>query len=369
MAAQGATTRRRVTHRLSASIGHVFGIDIRVHATFVLLVALFALAYSGPGEPGVAAGLAWLAVIFACVLIHELAHSLVARRRGAVVREIVLLPIGGVSKLERLPESPAAEFAIAIAGPLASLAIAVAAAAASAAAGQPLLPIDLFDGAILPRIAWFNLIIGGFNLLPAFPLDGGRVFRALLERRYDLETATRRSARVGRVFAVLLIAVGVLFNFWLVLIGLFVYFGASAEEAATIVHLRLKGLQVADAMLLDPVVVDEDDTAGALQPVLRRTAQSVFLVTVAAGGFGLVKADVIAAAPTDTRIGDLMTRDLVVSPTASLESDAVPLLQQSPLDALAVVRRGSVVGLLRMEDVHAAVAAHAARHEGIAGAP
>ena len=361
--------RRPVTHRLSVSIGHVLGIDIRVHATFLLLVALFVLAYSGSGVPGVAAGLAWLVVIFACVVIHELAHSLVARRRGGVVHEIVLLPIGGVSKLERLPESPADEFAIAIVGPLASIAIAVGAALGAVAAGQSLLPINLFDGAILPRIAWFNLIVGGFNLLPAFPMDGGRVFRALLERRYDLETATRRSARVGRVLAITLIAVGVLLNFWLAIIGLFVYFGAAAEEAATIVHLRLKGLRVSDAMLLDPVVVDEHDTAGDLEHLRRRTAQKVFPVTVAAGSPGMVGTDAIAAAPAETKIRDLMARHLGVPPTASLEQNALPLLQQSPLSALAVVRRGSVVGLLRMEDVDAAVAAHAAGHRGLAGTP
>jgi Zn-dependent protease len=360
MAGPSRAPKTRVTHRLSVSIGHVLGIDIRVHATFLLLVALFALAYSGSGKPGVAAGLTWLVVIFACVVIHELAHSLVARRRGAVVHQIVLLPIGGVSKLERLPESPASELAIAIAGPLASIAIAVVAMVGAVAAGQPLLPIDLFDGAILPRIAWFNLLVGGFNLLPAFPLDGGRVFRALLERRHDLETATRQSARVGRVLALFLIAVGFLFNLWLLLIGVFVYFGASAEEAATIVHLRLKGLRVADAMLLDPVVVDEHDTAGALQPVLRRTAQSAFPVTVASGSAGIVGAHAIIAAPEHTHVAELMLRDLVVSPTVSVESDALPLLQRSPLGALVVVERGSVVGLLRNEDVNSAAAAHAA---------
>jgi Zn-dependent protease len=361
--------RRPVTHRLSVSIGHVLGIDIRVHATFLLLVALFALAYSGSGVLGVAAGLAWLVVIFACVVIHELAHSLEARRRGGVVHEIVLLPIGGVSKLERLPESPSDEFAIAIVGPLASIAIAVVAALGAVAAGQSLLPINLFDGAILPRIAWFNLLVGGFNLLPAFPLDGGRVFRALLERHRDLETATRQSARVGRVLAVLLIVVGLLLNFWLALIGLFVYFGASAEEAATIVHLRLKGLRVADAMLLDPIVVHEDDTAGSLGDLRRHTAQTVFPVTVAAGSPSVVSADAVAAAPAETKIRDLMGRHVAVPPTASLEKDALPLLQQSPLSALVVVRRGSVVGLLRMEDVDAALAAHAAGHGGMPSAP
>jgi stage IV sporulation protein FB len=327
----GSRPRRRVTHRLSVSIGHVLGIDIRVHATFLVLVVLFALAYSGSDTPGVVAGLTWLVVIFACVVVHELAHSLVARRRGGVVHEIVLLPIGGVSKLERLPESPADEFAVAIAGPIASLALATAAFAGSLTLGQALLPIDMFAGPVLPRIAWFNLLVGAFNLLPAFPLDGGRVFRALLERRTDLETATRRSARVGRVLAIVLIAVGILLNVWLALIGLFVYFGASAEEAATIVHLRLRGRQVADAMLLDPVVIDEHDTVGDLRiRILRRTAQSEFPVSVDSGSPGIVGAATLAAAPPSARVGDLMTRGLTVAADASLESDALPLLERSP---------------------------------------
>lgn len=361
---------RRLTHRLSVSIGHVFGIDIRVHATFLILVALFALAYSAPDAPGVVAGLGWLVVIFACVVVHELAHSLVARRRGGVVHEIVLLPIGGVSKLERLPESPADELAIAIAGPVASLAIAVVAFAGSIAMGVAILPINLFDGAILPRIAWFNLLVGGFNLLPAFPLDGGRVFRALLERRADLETATRRSARVGRVLAIALISVGILLDIWLVLIGVFVYFGASAEEAATIVHLRLKGQRVADAMLLDPIVIDERDTVGDLHiPILRRTAQTAFPVNTASGGPGVVSAEAIASAPPDTQVGQLMARGLVVADDASLESEALPLLRKAPAGALVVVRRGSVVGLLRMEDVNRAMAAYASVREGSHSAP
>src|SRR5712691_8398989 len=131
-----------MTERRSASfsIGHVAGIDIRVHFTFLLLVALFALGSSGPGGPGVVGGLIWLVIIFGCVVAHELAHSLVARRRGATVREILLLPIGGVSKLENLPESPSDEFAIAIAGPAASLALAGVAALVAVGFRQPFVP-------------------------------------------------------------------------------------------------------------------------------------------------------------------------------------------------------------------------------------
>src|SRR5438552_1343239 len=129
----GSRTERRAA---SFSIGHVAGIDIRVHLTFFLLVALFAFGSSGPGGPGVVGGLIWLVIIFACVVVHELAHSLVARHRGASVREIVLLPIGGVSKLENLPESAPDELAIAIVGPAASLGLAAGAAIVAVALHQ-----------------------------------------------------------------------------------------------------------------------------------------------------------------------------------------------------------------------------------------
>ena len=256
MSSADVTREPRSGHRLwSFGVGRISGIEIRVHYTFFLLVPLFALAGSAPEGPGVAASLLWLVLIFACVVVHELAHCLVGRPRGAVVHEIVLLPIGGVSKLEHLPETPSDELAMAIAGPAASVGLAALAGAAALLAHDALLPIELFGGSLLAGLFWFNLIIAAFNLLPAFPLDGGRVFRALLERRYDLEHATRLAARIGRGVAVVLMLSGVLFDLWLVIIGVFVYFGASAEEVATIVHVRLGGQRVSDAMLLDPVTV------------------------------------------------------------------------------------------------------------------
>ena len=140
---------------------------------------LFAVAAPEPGAAGVAWSLLWLAALFGSVVLHELAHCLVARRRGAEVHEILLFPLGGISKLEHLPETAADEFAIAIVGPLTSLTLGVVALGAGAALGGSLVPIDLLGGAWLVRLGWLNLILGVFNLLPAFPLDGGRVLRAL----------------------------------------------------------------------------------------------------------------------------------------------------------------------------------------------
>ena len=344
-------TGRSPRHSSSFAIGRIAGIEIRVHWTFFLLVALFALGSSGPRGPGVVAGLFWLVVIFGCVVAHELAHCVVARRRGATVREIVLLPIGGVSKLENLPESPPDEFAIAIVGPAASLGIAGAAAIVALGVGQPLLPIDLYNGALLARLVWFNLIVAGFNLLPAFPLDGGRVFRALLERRYDLEHATRVAARIGRALAVALIAVGVLVNFWLVIIGVFVYFGASAEEAATIAHVRLRGAHVADVMLLEPVVIDPATTVADLRVLVRRTTQRALPVVGPGGYVGIVDAMTLGHISPGMIAAEIAAGSPALSPSANLEREAFPLVASAPLHALPVVDDGHVIGLLRLEDI------------------
>jgi Zn-dependent protease len=333
-------------------LGKVAGIEIRVHASFAILVVLFALAFSQPGAAGPLAGLTWLVIIFSCVVVHELAHSIVARRRGAVVHEILLLPIGGVSKLEQLPGTPSDEFAIAIAGPLASAAIAGAGAALATAMGVRLLPVDLLSGSLLSRLVWFNLIVAGFNLLPAFPLDGGRVLRAWLERRLDLETATRHAARIGRWLAVSLAVTGLLVDVWLVVIGVFVYLGASAEEAATIVHARIGRLDVRDAMLVEPLVLEARTRTGDLGTFLRRTPQRIFPVIGAQGYAGMVTADAIDGAAPAVCVADVADPDaLSVAPDASLEHEAVPMLQESPCGALAVVDAGRVVGLLRIEDV------------------
>ncbi|MEX1007794.1 MAG: site-2 protease family protein [Acidimicrobiia bacterium] len=364
--AAGTRQPPRSGHRLwSFGIGRISGIEIRVHYTFFLLVALFALAGSAPEGPGVAASLAWLALIFSCVVVHELAHCFVGRSRGAVVHEIVLLPIGGVSRLEHLPETPSDELAMAIAGPAASVGLAALAGIAAVLARDAFLPIDLFGGSFLVGLFWFNLIIAAFNLLPAFPLDGGRVFRALLERRYDLEHATHVAARIGRGVAIALIVGGVFFDLWLTIIGVFVYFGASAEEAATIVHVRLSGHRVADAMLLDPVIVDPTMSVDELRALLRRSAQRAFPMVGDAGYEGMVESRAIERSAPGRRAAELAEREApAIAATDGLE-DNLPLVVSAPARALAVVDPTmSVVGVLRLEDVQHLVTEDLLREHG-----
>ncbi|MFN8034369.1 MAG: site-2 protease family protein [Acidimicrobiia bacterium] len=349
MASPGPAQREeQQTSKWSVPLGRIAGIELRVHLTFLALVALFAMDPDGP-----IAGIGWLVIIFACVVAHELAHSLVARRRGATVREIVLLPIGGVSRLENLPENPRDEFAIAIVGPLTSFALGVLAAVVCVALGRDLWPVDLATGSILHRLAWFNLIVGAFNLLPAYPLDGGRVLRSLLERRYDLETATRIAARVGRVLAAVMVGVGFLVNLFLLIIGIFVWFGASAEEAATVVHLRLEGHVVGDAMLTDPVTFEAATLVGDVIPVLRRYAQRSFPVTYGHDYVGLLHAFGLESVPGELTVGQVLDRDApTLAADADLEQATFEVLVPSRRHALAVLDGPRVVGLLSRDDVN-----------------
>jgi Zn-dependent protease len=346
-----ADARAAAPRRWSFPIARIAGIEIRVHVTFFVLVALFVVAGTAPKGPGVVSALGWLVLIFASVVFHELAHCLVGRRHGAVVHEIDLLPIGGVSRLEHLPETPSDELAMAIAGPLASAALGIAAGCAAILVSQHLTPIDLVRGPILPRLAFVNLLLAAFNMLPAFPLDGGRVLRALLERRYDLERATRIAATTGRAFAVALVVVGVFVDFWLLLIGVFVYFGADVEERATLIHLRLTGRRVSDAMVLDPTVIDAATPLPDLRQLVRRVPQRAFPVVVDGRLVGLVDVASITFASDRARAGDVALTDVeVLAPNADLEA-SLPALEGSRVGANAVVHGERVVGLLRVEDV------------------
>ncbi len=218
--------------RSSIRIARVGNIDIQMHWTFIVLVVLVVWANMGAGLVAVGASLVWIVAIFSSVLVHEYAHCVVARRRGAEVEDILLLPIGGVSQLKKMPERGSDELAIAIVGPLASLGVAVLAVAGGLFFHARLWPPTLFAGSWFARIAWLNIMLGGFNLLPALPMDGGRVLRGALERSHDRLAATRMAGTIARTLAMVMIVGGALYDFWFVLIGVFVYLGAGAEEQA-----------------------------------------------------------------------------------------------------------------------------------------
>ena len=218
----------------SLKIARILGIEVRVHWSFSILLILIVALDAGSGIRAVGAGLLWILAILSCVLVHELAHCVVAQRDGVVVDDILLLPIGGVSQMRSIPTVAKEELTIAIVGPLTSIGLALCFGVACLLVGQQLFPPTLLGGSWLARLAWLNLLLGGFNLLPALPMDGGRVLRAALSLHEDRRSATRTAARVARVIAIMMIAAGLAWDFWLVLIGAFVLFAAGAEEQASL---------------------------------------------------------------------------------------------------------------------------------------
>jgi Zn-dependent protease len=219
-------------HGHSLQLARVAGIPIWVHWTFAVLLGLVVVADWHSGWTAVATGLVWIVALFSSVLVHEFSHCYVARRRGANVVGILLIPLGGISQLTAMPESPDDELAVAAVGPLTSLALGAVLLVIGALAGSGVWPPTLFAGSWWARLGWLNLFLGAFNLLPALPMDGGRVLRADLARHRSKLEATLVAGRIARVLAVAMIIVGLVYDFWLLLIGIFVYLGARGEEEA-----------------------------------------------------------------------------------------------------------------------------------------
>jgi Zn-dependent protease/predicted transcriptional regulator len=322
---------------------------VRVHVSFLALVALVALGATAPAGPGLVPAMAWLVVLFACVVVHELAHSVVARRHGIPVREIELLPIGGVSKLGRMPSDPRVELRIAGAGPLASLGVAAVFALAATAAGVALWPPVLHDGALLARLMWVNLVLAGFNLLPAFPLDGGRMLRAALEARSDRASATASAARIGRALALAMIVGGLLFNLWLVLIGVFVLIVSRAEQRLAEVGDQLAAIRVRDVMDPAPAVLDEAPAAEVAPPLWSPGPRALPVVDRLGRPVGLVAVDDLASAPPGARVRDFM--DPSVPTLDGQESLDISGLVTGTPPAAVVLERGAVVGVVEADHV------------------
>jgi Zn-dependent protease len=220
--------------RWSLNIGRVFGIRLELHVTFLLFLGWVAVdqgLLAGRPEAALAAvGLTLL--VFACVVLHELGHALAARRFGVVTRDIVLLPIGGVARLERMPARPQQELLVAVAGPAVNVAIAIVLVLLMVLSGRSTALVDLGNG-LLETLLLVNVAMVLFNMIPAFPMDGGRVLRSLLALRLPFLQATRIAAGVGQVAALVLGAAGVFFlhNWVLALAALFVFQAAGRERA------------------------------------------------------------------------------------------------------------------------------------------
>ena len=236
----------------SLYLGKPAGIKLFVHWTFILLVIWLSWMHlqQGHGLFEITIGLLFLAALFACVTLHEFGHALAARHSGIGPRELNLLPIGGVARLESMPEDPKEELVVAIAGPAVNVVIAIGLYLIMLALGQTNLELGhhITGGNFLSDLLMINIILVLFNLIPAFPMDGGRVLRALLALKLKRNRATQIAASVGQLLAIGFVFLGLFYNPWLMFIGIFVFMGAGAEAKHVAVTENLHALKAKDIM-------------------------------------------------------------------------------------------------------------------------
>lgn len=265
----------------SWKLGRLAGIQVYVHATFFLLILWLGLIYwQQGGLPAALRGILFILLLFGCVVLHELGHALTARRFGIRTRNIVLLPIGGMASLEKMPDDPKEEILVALAGPAVNIAIAVLLwllLSVQPVAPAPETGVPL-QGSILQNLLVLNLFLAIFNLLPAFPMDGGRVLRALLSFRMGRTQATRMAATIGQMLALWLGFMGLLYNPILIFIALFVWIGAAAEAGSEEVKSLLHNRALRAAVITHFETLASDDSLARAIALTLDTTQKDFPV-------------------------------------------------------------------------------------------
>ena len=303
---------------------------------------------------------AFILALFACVVAHEFGHALMARRFGVRTPDITLLPIGGMARLERIPEDPGQEIAVALAGPAVNVAIwAVLSLFLGVSADiTALVAIDDTGQGFLERLAAINLFLVLFNMIPAFPMDGGRVLRALLATRMDRVRATRIAAYAGQGIAFLFGFLGLTTgNPLLMLIAVFVFLAAMAESSDVALHDLAKGYLARDAIITSYEPLGPDDPMQSAEAALLRTTQAEFPVLDAQRQLVgvLTKAAIVADAQdrdAKKRVSDAMTTDIATVPLSAPLEDVLDLLQQAETAFVAVTdRSGHFVGYITRENI------------------
>jgi Zn-dependent protease/CBS domain-containing protein len=362
----------------SLNIGTIAGTAVRVHITFLLfLVWLFGASYVASGAAAAWSTLIFLLLLFACVLAHEFGHIFTARAFGVSTPDVTLLPIGGVARLERIPEEPWEEFLIAIAGPLVNVVVALGLVAL---AGARLSTADLYamesaHVSLVDRLAAVNLFLAVFNMIPAFPMDGGRVLRALLASRMGYVRATEIAASIGQGVAFALGFIGLFHNPILIFIAIFVYLAASSEAHMVAIRAMSRGVPVSTAMMTQYATLTPDAHVEQAVETLLRTSQSEFPVVDGDGKpVGVLgRGDLIRALKErgpDARVAEAMTGDMpTVSHRSHLE-DAFRILQEKSAPAVAVVdASGRMIGMVTSETVGEMMMLHEALPKGVRFGP
>jgi Zn-dependent protease/CBS domain-containing protein len=355
--------------RWSVTIGGFAGTAVKIHITFILFLAWIAFSAWSRGGPAAALdSTLFIVLLFACVVLHEFGHIAAARRYGIKTPEVTLLPIGGVASLQRLPSDPIQELVVALAGPAVNLAIGLV---LIAALGPPhpgdLEQIDNPSLSLLGRLAIANIFLAVFNLIPAFPMDGGRVLHALLAMRVGSPRATEIAARIGQALAFGFGFLGLFGNPLLLFIAIFVYVAAAGEAQMSAAQQALKGVSVGEAMETRFTPVSIDASLGQAVDALLATAQHEFPVTDAfMKPVGLLtREDILSAVRThgrDEPASAFMRSDVESVRAAAPVESLFERLQDPKAAALYVTdAAGKIVGLLTRQALGEVMMIRAAR--------
>lgn len=331
----------------------IFGISINIHITFFLLLLLVI--------PG---GVRWVALVigvFFFVTVHELCHSLMAKYFGIKVSEITLLPIGGVSSMARIPEKPSQEFLISLAGPLSNIVIlAVFFFPAKYLLGQDALfhPLSTETWPLtIAYLYWINLMLAGFNLIPAFPMDGGRILRALLATRLGHQKATRIAVNFGHAFALIFAYFGIVrMNIILLVIAVFIYTSASGEEAQVDVKETLKKFRVRDILPRDFISLSTDTTLAKVLEFIFHSHQEDFPILDGKALVGFVtRQDIMQGMHQhgmNKSVGEVMRRTFPKVKETDPLMKVQGIMHEKGMRALPVVKDDEVIGIVTIEDIN-----------------
>ncbi|MEZ4887103.1 MAG: site-2 protease family protein [Chitinophagales bacterium] len=346
-------------------IGKLSGIGVFIHWTFIFILLYIAYNVTKAGGDiwAILRGEIFLLLLYVCVVLHEMGHALAARKYGVRTLHIVLYPIGGIASLERIPEKPFEEFVVAIAGPMVNVGIAMglglylylfAGPTSFEESGSATLVtlLDTFDKFIF-TLMWINIGLVGFNAIPAFPMDGGRVLRALLAMKIGRVKATQIASVIGQVFAILFVAYGFLttpFQPFIVLIGIFVYIAAMGENRMVYTESKLSGFKVRDAMRTKFITLNGTDSLNEAVRVLLASAEDSFIVLQENKPIGvLYRKNLMEAIKNEetTTIADITVRKIPFLQAEQDIQEVFQFMQRSRIHILPVVDQSSqLVGVL-----------------------
>jgi Zn-dependent protease/predicted transcriptional regulator len=348
----------------SLSLGKVAGIQLSVHWTFIILIGWIFLTYYRIGNSTNQAimGVLFILALFVCVTLHELGHALTAKRFKIITKSITLLPIGGLAQMEKLPEKPSQELSVAIAGPLVNIVISVIL----------FLYLQAIDGfptseqlMTMEYINWdnfvfnlfvANLVLAAFNLIPAFPMDGGRVLRALLATKYNREKATKIAAGIGQFLAILFVFLGIFANVWLVFIGIFIFLGAGAEASFESTKSILTGHTVRDVLMKQFTRLSPHDKLAKAVQLLLNGQEEEFVITEQNQVVGILTRkeliEGLAEYGKESAVANVMCKDyLILSPNMPLQEVYQKLMAHACAVA-PVLKNGNLIGLVDLKNIN-----------------